>query len=121
VQVDVSPKEGNGKSVWSNAIVVFDYESTTNYKFAGVFQILDRLIIGEVRNGKIVYHQRLKFPTAADTNTALNVSIDRANRLVVLTANGVTSISHTYESLGTGTVGVGTLNASARFDGLMIS
>ncbi len=120
VSVNVSISPGNGGSLWSNAVVVFDYQSPTNYKFAGVFEIIDRLIIGQVVNGKVKYLQHKKFKAAANTTIPLNVAINQATRQVTLSSGG-TSVAHTYSSLATGTVGIGTINANAKFDDLAIS
>jgi hypothetical protein len=60
------------------------------------------------------------FNTSPNTTIPLNVAINRTTRLVTLTV-GAVSVSHTYAALGTGTVGVGTLNASAKFDNLAIT
>jgi hypothetical protein len=120
VSVNVSTGGGNGSSLWSNAVIVFDYVSPTNYKFAGVFEIIDRLIIGQVVNGKVSYLQQRAFPALPNTSIPLNLAINRATRQVTLTS-GATTFSHTYAALGTGTVGVGTINANARFDNLNIS
>ena len=120
VNVNVSTNGGNGSSVWSNAVIVFDYVSPTNYKFAGVFEIIDRLIIGQVVNGKVQYLAQRAFPNAPNTKIPLSLNINRATRQVTL-ASGGTSFSFTYGSLGTGTVGIGTINANSRFDSLNIS
>ncbi len=122
VSVDVSTIPGNGTTVWSNAVIVFDYQSPTNYKFAGVFEIIDKLIIGQVVNGKVQYLNQKNFPAQPNTKIPLSLSIDRTSNIVTLTS-GSTTVSHTFNSttLGTGTVGVGTINANARFDALSIS
>ncbi len=121
VSVDVSTIPGNGTSVWSNAVIVFDYQSPTDYKFAGVFEIIDKLIIGQVVNGKVQYLNQKNFPAQPNTKIPLSLSIDRTSNIVTLTS-GSTTVSHTFSSttLGTGTVGVGTINANARFDQLQI-
>jgi hypothetical protein len=121
VSVDVSTLPGNGSSVWSNAVIVFDYQSPTNYKFAGVFEIIDKLIIGQVVNGKVQYLNQKNFPAQPNTKIPLALTIDRTSNIVTLTS-GSTTVSHTFSSttLGTGTVGVGTINANARFDALSI-
>jgi hypothetical protein len=120
VSVNVSTIPGNGSTVWSNAVIVFDYQSPTNYKFAGVFEIIDKLIIGQVVNGKVQYLNQKNFPARPNTTIPLSISIDRTSNLVTL-SSGATSLSHTFSSLGTGTVGIGTINANARFDSLAIS
>jgi hypothetical protein len=120
VAVNVSTLPGNGGSLWSNAVVVFDYQSPTNYKFAGVFEIINKLIIGQVVNGKVTYLATKKFNAVSNTTIPLNVSINRTTNQVTL-ASGSTSVAHTFKSIGTGTVGLGTINANAKFDNLAVS
>jgi hypothetical protein len=120
VSVNASTGGGNGKTLWNNAVIVFDYQSPTNYKFAGVFQIIHKLIIGQVVNGKVTYLSQKNFNAAADTSIPLNLAINRTTRQVTLSSGGI-SVAHTYAALGTGTVGVGTINANAKFDNLAIT
>jgi hypothetical protein len=120
VSVNASTGGGNGKTLWNNAVIVFDYQSPTNYKFAGVFQIIHKLIIGQVVNGKVTYLSQKNFNAAADTSIPLNLAINRTTRQVTLSSGGI-SVAHTYGALGTGTVGVGTINANAKFDNLAIT
>ncbi len=120
VNVNVSTGGGNGSSLWSNAVIVFDYVSPTNYKFAGVFEIIDKLIIGQVVNGKVSYLAQKAFPALPNTTIPLSLSINRTTKLVTITS-GATVVSRTFSNLGTGTVGVGTINANSRFDNLDIT
>jgi predicted outer membrane repeat protein len=120
VAVNVSTGGGNGTTLWNNAVVVFDYQSPTNYKFAGVFQIIHKLIIGQVVNGKVSYLAQKAFNAAANTSIPLNVAINHATRQVTLSSGG-TSVAYTYAALGGGTVGLGTINANAKFDNLVIT
>lgn len=120
VSVNVSTGGGNGTTLWNNAQIVFDYQSPTNYKFAGVFQIIHRLIIGQVVNGKVTYLSQKAFNAAANTTIPLQLAINRTTRAVTLTS-GATSVAYTFPALGTGTVGVGTINANSKFDDLVIS
>jgi predicted outer membrane repeat protein len=119
ISVNVSTLPGNGKSLWSNAVVVFDYQSPTTYKFAGVFEIINKLIIGQVVNGKVTYLATKKFNAVSNTTIPLNVSINRTTNQVTLNS-GSTTVAHNYKSIGTGTVGVGTINANAKFDDLVV-
>jgi hypothetical protein len=120
VSVNVSTLPGNGTSVWSNAVVVFDYQSPTNYKFAGVFQIIHKLIIGQVVNGKVSYLAQTNFNASANTTYPLNVAINRTTKVVTLSSGG-TTVSKTFSAIGNGTVGVGTINANAKFDNLAVT
>jgi predicted outer membrane repeat protein len=119
VNVNVSP--GNGTSFWSNAVVIFDYQSPTNYKFAGLFQGRDQLIAGKVSNGAIFYSKAKRFVTQANTTYPLSVTIDRAAGSVSVTSAGGPVVTHTYNNgISTGAIGIGTLNANAKFDNLNI-
>ncbi len=120
VSVNVSTGGGNGTTLWNNAQIVFDYQSPTNYKFAGVFQIIHKLIIGQVVNGKVTYLAQTAFNASANTTIPLHVTINHSTSQVTLNSGG-TTVSHTFPSLGTGTVGVGTINANAKFDDLVIT
>ena len=64
VNVNVSTGGGNGSTLWNNAVVIFDFQSSNNYKFAGVFEIIDRLIIGQVVNGRVQYLAQKAFAAA---------------------------------------------------------
>jgi hypothetical protein len=120
VDVTVSPGGGNGTSLWSNAVIVFDYVDPNNYKYAGVFEIRDELIIGQVVNGVRQPLRRLHFPTNANDLVPISLTIDRVQKKATLTSGGST-VTHTFASIGTGTVGVGTINANARFDSLTVT
>jgi hypothetical protein len=120
VKVNVSTETGNGSTLWSNAVIAFDYQDNNNYKFGGVFEIIDRLIIGQVVNGQVQYLKQVVFPAAPNTSIPLDLSINRTTRQVTL-ASGATSVTHTFAALGNGTVGLGTINANAKFDTLAIS
>jgi predicted outer membrane repeat protein len=120
VSVNVSTDPGNGSTLWSNAVIAFDYQSPTNYKFAGVFEIIDRLIIGQVVNGRVQYLSQAVFPAASNTTIPLNLAINRTTRQVTLNS-GATNTSFTFATLGTGTIGLGTINANAKFDQLSVS
>jgi hypothetical protein len=119
VNVNVSP--GNNSTVWSNAVVIFDYQDTNNYKFAGLFQGRNELIIGKVSNGVILYSRAKRFVTQANTTYPISVSIDRVTSTVSVTSPGGPTVTHTYpKGISTGAIGVGTLNANAKFDNLSI-
>lgn len=120
VSVNVSTEAGNGSSVWSNAVIAFDYQSPSNYKFAGVFEIINKLIIGQVVNGRVSYLAIRHFNALPNTSIPLNLAINHMTQQVTLTS-GATVVNHTFKTLGTGTVGVGTINANARFDSLSIT
>ncbi|HEX5472837.1 MAG TPA: putative Ig domain-containing protein, partial [Lacipirellulaceae bacterium] len=120
VSVNVSTGGGNGTTLWNNAVITFDYQSPNNYKFAGVFQIIHRLIIGKVVNGKVTYLAQKSFNASANTLIPLQLAINHTSDLVTL-SSGAASVSHTFSSIGAGTVGVGTINANAEFDNLAIS
>jgi hypothetical protein len=120
VAVNVSTSGGNGTTLWNNAVIVFDYQSPTNYKFAGAFQIIKRLIIGQVVNGQVQYLAQKSFNFAAGATIPLNLAINRTTKVVTL-SSGATNVARTFTAIGTGTVGVGTINANAKFDNLVVT
>jgi hypothetical protein len=63
---------GNGSSLWSNGLIIFDYVDANNYKFAGALQIIDRYVIGQVSNGRASYLTQTARTIAANTNVDLS-------------------------------------------------
>ena len=105
----------SGGGFLSNAVLLFDYQSPQDYKFAGGFFGPDQWRIGHVNNGTWVTHSAVDESLAALTNYAVELYIEGSN--VLLVADGVVKVSHDFgESLTDGQLGLGTKNAAARFD-----
>jgi hypothetical protein len=113
---------------WSNAFVIFDYQSPTDFKFAGAFVGIDRWVIGRSAsnaNGYVV-DKVLSERIDALTDYAVQLLIEN-NRVTLKVHDGqryVPKVSHTYpdsrDSLQDGSVGLGTMKGTARFDDLHV-
>ena len=104
----------------SNGFVIFDYHDATDFKFAGAYAGSDQWIIG--------HRDSLGWVTDAMVSSVVDTLIDYRLRLdvandteVTLYVDGVPQLSHSFgDSLRDGDVGVGTREATARFDDLQI-
>jgi glucose/arabinose dehydrogenase len=104
----------------NNALLVFDYHSNTNYKFAGIAAGSDHAVIGVREGDEIV--------VAARTATVLNPNEDYAVALFIdgsraaLHVGGVERVAHDFGTpLKLGSLGLATVNGFAQFDNLHLS
>jgi hypothetical protein len=115
---DVSPQ------YYSNAFVIFDYQSQTDFKFAGAYVGSDQWIIGHrSASGWIADAQidtSIGAPIDALTDYSLRVTIVD-DSIVTLHANGAPQLTCSYASSVTdGQLGLGTRNSVSRFDDLAV-
>ncbi len=112
-----------GESVsgyYHNALVLFDYQSPTDFKFAGAYVGGNRWVIGRRTPTGWVEDAEVSETINSFANYDLQVVIEGSD--IELRVGGVAKVSHTFGDLLTdGTVGVGTQNAVARFDNLMLT
>jgi hypothetical protein len=114
--VNMNPP-GNG--IFSNGFIIFDYQSPTNFKFAGAFVGRKTFSIGQVTNGAMNY----LIETAAPALTAgvnVNLRLDINGLVTTLFANGVQVATRTFTTAFTGKVGIGTDNANTTFDNIVV-
>ncbi len=110
---DISPDH------WSNAVVVFDYQSETDFKFAGAYVGADRWVIGQRTAAGLVTEASVDAPIDALADYNIQVEIINDSQ-VTLSANGV-ELSHTFDSsLTDGQLGLGSLDSIVRFDNLQV-
>lgn len=103
-------------SLYSNALVIFDYQSNRDFKFAGVYARSDKWVIGHRTRWGWMTDTSLSEPIAADTDFDLQVVVENSNA-VTLYVDGTAKVSRTYSGDVTdGSVGLGTWNAIATFD-----
>lgn len=111
---------GNGR--YSNAFVIFDYQSPTDFKYAGAYVGGKKWVLG--------HRTAAGWVDDATTNvTVLNTLTDYHLLLTViqdtqvtLAVNGNSLVSHSFSgSLRDGKVGLGTNNAVSRFDDVAVS
>ena len=104
--------------LFSNAFLIFDYVSPTNFKFAGAYVGAGQWVIGHRNTSGWVTDSVTTTTITAGTDYNLRLTIQNGNQ-VTLSVNGLAQVSRTYsESLTDGALGVGTRNAIARFDNI---
>ncbi|MFV2065691.1 MAG: S8 family peptidase [Pirellulales bacterium] len=105
----------------SNAMVIFDYQTPTDFKFAGAYVGSNRWLIGHRNN--LGWWEDASFSETISAQTAygLRVVVENTGD-VTLSVDGVPKVTKTYASLLTdGSVGVGTRNAISRFDDVRVA
>ena len=104
----------------SNAYVLFDYQGSEDFKFAGVDVGLDKLQVGHRDASGWVVDVQIPVRLRSDTDYDLTVVLFGSQTTVYVNENE--NVSHDFkEPLNDGgMVGLGTNNATARFDDLQI-
>jgi len=114
----------------ANAYIIFDYFSPTDFKFAGIDQSINKLVIGErTATGWWVRAQgTVQGGVKADTFYDLNVVIN--GLIVTVTANGKNAFSYTFAprtiggekvALNRGLTGFGSNQARGQFDNINLT
>ncbi len=104
---------------YSNGFLIFDYQSPTNFKFAGAFVGLQQWVIGHRDSTGWHIDAATSDPTiAADTDFGLRLLLQGAGASLVV--NGTAEVSTTYGGNFTGSVGLGTENGVTQFDNLTV-
>ncbi len=99
----------------SDAYIVFDYQSATDFKFAGIDAGLDKIRIGHrTEAGWIVDTQR-NMQLRDGTEYELTLVLHGGVATIYVDGGNATSFSFN-EALNTGLLGLGTDNAKAKFD-----
>jgi Ca2+-binding RTX toxin-like protein len=113
----------------ANSYIIFDYQSETDFKFAGLDVSLNKLVMGH-RNASgwhIDVQASIKGGVRADTTYNLLLAVNGLNATLILDNKDV--FSHTYKArvvdgyaygLNWGMVGVGSNNARGSFDNIRI-
>ena len=95
----------------SNAFLIFDYQDSTNFKFAGAFVGIDQWLIGHRTSNDWIADATLDAPIGADVDHDLQVTIT-ADGIVTLLADGAPRVTFQFgDTLTDGSVGYGTKNA----------
>ena len=113
---------------WSNAFVIFDYESPTDFKFAGAFVGINGWAIGHSAGNANGYVVDKVFSERIDALTDCAVQVLIEDNTVTLGVHDgqryAPKVIHTYsdsgDSLQDGSVGLGTMKGTARFDDLQV-
>ena len=105
---------------YGNAFLIFDYQSPTDFKFAGLYVSSGKWAIGHRSNVTWVRDTEYLEPISAGTDYDVQLIIENGQD-VTLVANGVTKASYTFgSSVVDGELGLGTWNAFAGFDNLVV-
>ena len=101
---------------FSNGVIIFDYHSSTDFKYAGGFVNNDQWVIGQRTDQGWV--DTLVMPGTLDAFTTYDVQLLIQNGSdVTLTAGGQPVLSHSFaESVTDGALGLGSKNSVTRFD-----
>ena len=111
-----SAAAGSGYS--SNALVIFDYQSPMDFKYAGTFFASNQWRIGHYDGSMNTVASATQNITTG-TDYDLKVSVN--GTAVQLLVGGASKVTHDFgAALSVGQVGVGTNNAVARFDNLAV-
>ena len=108
------------KSGWkSNSYIIFDYQSPTDFKFAGIDAGLDKVRIGHRTEGGWVVDQQVNLQLREGTNYKLTLALHGTVASVYV--NGANPASFDFRSaLNDGLLGLGTDGAVARFDDFQV-
>ena len=108
-----------GGTLSRNALLVFDYRSPDDFKYAGGFFDAGEWRIGHYDGTSWTVHAAVSDAIAVDTDYFARLQIGGDH--VTLSVDGAARVGHGFgEALATGQVGVGTNNALAAFDDLTI-
>jgi len=117
----VKPIAGYG----ANAYLVFDYQSSEDFKFAGINVSTSKLEVG-YRDAS-GWHVMVQAPYtgALKADTDYNVFLSLNGNTVILVVNNRISLTYTFEStdgafLNDGMVGLGANNAKAQIDNVVV-
>lgn len=113
VEATVTPIGGDGNVVWSNGFIIFDYVSPTEFKFAGVHEFIDRLVIGQISGGKKTTLKEVARST--NPNVDVGLSLDISGSTATLTSGGQVLTYNFGSALYNRPVGIGALNAASTF------
>ena len=109
---------GSGRS--SNGYIIFDYQSPTDFKFAGAQGGSNKWVIGQ-RNASR-WKTLASRSEAIDPNTGYALAVQIDGETVTLLAGGVEKVSKTFsgDALSDGAVGLGDYNALSWFDNFYV-
>lgn len=114
----------------SNAYLVFDYQSDTDFKFAGINVSTNKLEIGHVTEEAWFVDVQGVHNGSLKSNTNYNVFLAVNGTTATLVVDGKTTLTHTFEAridyygfahgLNEGMVGLGAQNSKARIDNVVV-
>lgn len=100
---------------FANGFIIFDYQSPTDFKYAGAWAGADQWSIGHHLDGQWNNLATLDAPIGEGPALDLQIWIQQ-NQVTLLVAGEPTLIHQFDASVDGGSLGVGSLNAQSRFD-----
>jgi Ca2+-binding RTX toxin-like protein len=114
----------------ANAYLVFDYQSPTNFKFAGINVSTNKLEIGHRNAQGWIVDTQAAFPGTIKSGTDYNVFLAVNGTAVTLIVNNQVTLTYTFaprvdaygisHGLNDGMVGLGAKNAKAQIDNVTV-
>jgi hypothetical protein len=121
----VKPTQG-----WnSNSYIVFDYQSQTNFKFAGIDASTNKLVIGHRNASGWIIDSQASFQGGVKSDTWYNLLLSINGLTATLIVNGTTTFSFTFQptvvdgwsyGLNWGLVGFGSNNSRGELDDIAV-
>ena len=101
---------------WTNSMIVFDYHTENDFKFAGTFIGNKIWTIGEYKNGSFSRLVETRASIAANTDYALTLLLDENNLATLKVGDEQMATYQFGDDITEGKLGLGTFNAKARYD-----
>ena len=115
--VNIEPPSGGR---YNNALLIFDYQDDRDFKFAGAYAGTDRWVIGHRNDSGWWTDAYFLQPVDVATDYQLQLVIEDDHE-VTLYVDGLGRVTHSYtDTLSDGEVGLGTWNALAQFDDVVV-
>jgi hypothetical protein len=112
--------EGGSGGYLSNAFVIFDYQSPTDFKFAGAYVGINKWSIGHRDGSGWISDAKVGETINALTDYQVRVVIENDSN-VTLYVDGAAKVTRSYgDSLTDGQVGLGTKNAISHYDDVSV-
>jgi Ca2+-binding RTX toxin-like protein len=111
----------------ANSFILFDYQSETDFKFAGIDGSTNKLVMGHRTEAGWIYDVQTPFTVKIGTFYSMKLAVNGLNATLVVNNN--TIFSYTYQArvidgisykLNAGMVGVGSNNARGSFDNIIV-
>ncbi|QDU78332.1 FG-GAP repeat protein [Polystyrenella longa] len=118
----VTSIEGPGR--WHDGFIIFDYQSSSRFKYAGMFAGQNQWVIGSSEflwGTKLAQVDWDDVGRSIDTNTDYNLHIDVDGDVVTLSVDGEEIVTAEFATgINNGKVGVAAVNAVTHFDDIRI-
>jgi Ca2+-binding RTX toxin-like protein len=129
-EVQATVKAIKPTSGWNaNSYVIFDYQSQTNFKFAGIDVSSNKLVMGHRDASGWIVDKQAAYPSSLKADTYYNLLLTVNGLVATLYVNGTSAFAFTYAAtlvdgysygLNWGLVGFGSNNSRGAMDDLAV-